>query len=252
MKKLSFVTILGLMAVFLLTGNTQAVTFSLSEAALLQLWEVNEAPINLISTLSLVTDDPDWYGGGGMIGSVGFVGQLFSQPGNPTRPFAMMQVGANSTGVSPTLSGYLTSGATTAEIIGLSLGTTPTNSLLGFDKFSMVVANDNDDDWMICLYLNTGSGEVNQYQTSWITVVPGTTIGLSIDLTGVSELNNVTNIGFKIGANLTGQNGNPSNPDTFHFSSSPVPEMNSLVLLGFGLVGLIGWGKFGLNQTRRN
>ncbi len=249
MKKLTLITAFSLAVVFFLFGSAQAVTFSLSEAALLQLWEVNEKPVNSVTTLSLVTDDPAWYGGGGMIGTVGFVGQLFSQPGNPTHPFATMQIGANSTGISPTLG---TNGATTAQIIGTSLGTAPTNSLVGFDRFAMNLANDNDDDWMICLYLNTGAGEVNQYQTSWITVAPGTGIGLSIDLTGVAELDNVTNIGFKIGANLTGQSGNPSNPDTFHFSSSAIPEMNSLVLLGFGLVGLIGWGKFGLKQPQKN
>ncbi len=236
MKKINLISILGFMFVFLLAGDSEAVTFSLNDTALLQLWDVNENPVNAVSSLFFVTDNPAVYGGT-MLGTVGFVGTLYSTFGSPDYPYAEMQIGANSNGVSPILG---TTGATTAKVIGDSLGIAPTNSLAGFDVFSLKLANDDDDSWMVSLYLYTGTGEANKYQTGWTTLTPGTGTTMSIDLTTVAELNNVTNIGFSVKANLTGQSGNPSNPDTFHFSaSSTVPEPGTLLLMGAGLFGLV-------------
>jgi hypothetical protein len=236
MRKISLILTILFLGTSFLVVNAEAVNFSLSEAALLQLWEIDESPVSGPTSLLFITADPGVYGGT-MIGNVGFVGSLYSSSGSSDYPFAWMQIGANSTGVSPALG---TTGATSAQVIGGSLGMAPTSSLVGFDIFTMNFGNDNDDNWMVSLYLHTGAGETNKYQTSWITLLPDTDTTLSVDLTGVAELNNVTNIGFYIKANLTGKDGNPSNPDIFHLSSSAeLPEPGSWFLMGVGLFGLV-------------
>jgi hypothetical protein len=249
MKKLFLASILiSLLAI----GTAWGITFTLNDAALLMLWETYENPINATSGGLVVTDDPLVYGQA-MSEDVGFRGTLFDPvTGNPYTPFSQMQIGANFWGASGAIG---TSGATTAQVIGTALGIAPTNSLVGFDKYSLILENDNDDIWWVNLYMNTGYTDApwgepnNYYENTWTALPAFSTVALTLDLTGVANLNHITNIGFNVGANLTNLNGNPSNPDTFHVSASPIPEPSTILLLGLGFLGL---GAYGLHRKKKS
>ena len=228
--------ILGIAALCLSVSPAMADPFTLNKDAAMMLWNVFENPENITSQLLMVTDDPTVYGAS-MSGQVGFVGTIYDSDSGS--PFAQMGIGANFWGISTT-----GSGATTAQVIGAALGTAPTNSLVGFDKYELYLENDNDDIWLVNIYLNTGYTDPpwnhpnNWYDNGWTVLNPHSSVTLSIDLTSVANLGYVTNIGFQIGSNMTGSGGYPSNPDVFHVSIVPVPAAVLLGILGLGVAGL--------------
>ncbi|MCK4752792.1 MAG: hypothetical protein KAS75_05045 [Planctomycetes bacterium] len=125
----------------------------------------------------------------------------------------------------------------------------PQGDLTGYTDYALVFANDNDDDWYVNLYMNTGWTDISEpdlfSQNGWTLIAPGETkvvnLNFATDASG-ALLNHVTNIGFQVAANLDSTGTNPSSPDTFHISVSPIPAPGAILLGSIG-VGLVGWLK---------
>jgi len=116
----------------------------------------------------------------------------------------------------------------------------PQGDLSVYTDYSLVFYNDNDDAWAVNLFMNTGwtdapYNETDVYsENGWITINPGQATTVTMSLVGIPNLNHVSNIGLQIGANMDGVNPNPSGPDSFHISVSPIPEPMTICLLGLG------------------
>lgn len=230
--------LLSVVMVGLLAAQAQADVFDLSQDAAMMLWDTFENPTSATTQILAVTEDVGVYGVP-MSGAVGVTGILYAPPTDPYFPWAAIGVGANFWGTSST-----GSGATTAQVIGATLNTAPTNSLVGFDTYRLFIENDNNSKWSVNLYMNTGFTDApfsepdNFYQGTWTELGPGESTVLTLDLSGVANLNHVTNIGFMVGANLSDVDGNPSNSDVFHVSVVPVPAAFLLGILGLGAAGV--------------
>lgn len=118
----------------------------------------------------------------------------------------------------------------------------------GFSTYALTISNPNlDGPWFMAnIYMNTGwtdQGETDVfYENGWVWIAPGASQTLSIDLTAAANLNHVSNIGFKIGANVTGDESwnNFDWANSFDVDITPVPAPGAILLGGLG-IGLVGW-----------
>lgn len=113
-------------------------------------------------------------------------------------------------------------------------------NLTGYSAYSMTVLNPNSAGWFaVQLFVHTGyvptPGD-HPYMSDWVWLAPGETKTIVLDLSQCVYLNQVTNIGFRVGSNIgTGEYAMPA--DTA-FIARVVPEPGSVTSLAAGLVAL--------------
>ncbi len=170
--------------VLMISSVSQAtVVYGFDQADLVGLTEYGEDPAG--QTLSFIAVNPNAVYGS-MLGDVGFMGSLIDLT-IPISP--MIMVGSGS------------------------------EDLTGYDEFAMTLFNDNDDTWMVRLYVDDGGSFLT---SSSAALAPGGSVNLSLDIVSVDL---VDSVGFMISSDRN---------DTFHISAEVIPEPATIVLLGLG------------------
>lgn len=115
-------------------------------------------------------------------------------------------------------------------------------NLTAYSAYKMTLKNPNTIGWFAAqLYLNTGyvpnPGD-HSYMSDWVWLAPGQTKTLTFDMSSMEYLNQVTNIGFRVGADIGCED--YQMPAGCDFSVQVVPEPGSLATLAMGAVTLGG------------
>ncbi|MBN1805949.1 MAG: hypothetical protein JW837_11925 [Sedimentisphaerales bacterium] len=208
-KSLLFALVIGLFAV-----QANAAMYTLTTSYALTLNDIAYSDWHAAGANS-PTINPALYGGylGGMQGSVGFYGHLED----------------------------LGDGDTYADVQWGNSGSPLNLDLSGFTGYELFMANDNQSQWEVALYLVAGGTEYNT-TSSYVSILPGSATNVVLDFSslGISALDlaDVDDIGFYIRGNMTGGEGLPTNPDGYHISIVPVPGAILLGILGMGIAGL--------------
>jgi hypothetical protein len=211
MKRFVLVTmiVLGLSA----GSASAALYYTLTEAYALTLQDVaysDTGGLNVMSSDSPTTDNGVYNDYGPMQEEVGFFGSLDDKDGDDYAWVKMGDPGAN-----------------------LSL------DLSNYSDYWLPVANDDQDKWEVRLFLTTAGDIPVEHVSNWFELNPVADYDLVWDISGISGLNNVVDIGFYVRGHLIGPGtaGFPSDPDAYHISVVPVPAAAILGLLGLGVAG---------------
>lgn len=246
MKRLSLLAIMVGLLMVLTIGNAIGTTFTMTPYQLQNLYETWEDPYHGGTYLNPNQSIP---------GGVKYTGNV--RTGDPG--WGQIQVGANFWG--QPYGGPPPGSAPTNVALGMG-------SLLGYNSYALVFKNVNENAWMFNVYFNVGYPPEPDYyvQNTWTTITKGASAIVKLDF-GHAEvwrngsylgwvnlgtypdlnLKHVTNIGFNIGGDM------PAGPNdyTFEVEVYPIPEPGTLILLGSGLVGLAGYGKFRLSRRKK-
>jgi hypothetical protein len=155
--------------------------------------------------------------------------------------------------------------------IGYAWGTVPVSAqdLSGYDSYALNFYNDNQQNWFVNLYLNTGWtdapwNETDTYaQNGWVELAPDASTSILLDFSNadlwqgganigmgaVPNLNHVTNIGFQIAFNESKPAPGGYQGDDYHLVVNPIPEPSTILLLGLGLLSL---GAYGWHRKKKS
>jgi len=149
------------------------------------------------------------------------------------------------------------------DISSLPLASDGLGDLSGYTFYDLDFHNPNSFPIHVNTYFNTGDTDAGNtdrfYQNGWVWLDPGAYAHLSIDFssadtyiggspvgsTAVLNQNEVSNIGFQVAVpgDAPGYDFGAGTCD-FNVDVAPVPIPTSVLLLGSGLLGLIGVGRF--------
>jgi len=139
-------------------------------------------------------------------------------------------------------SGDLRDDSSSGGLVSLTIGLYDGGASLGlagdYNRFSLPIANDNDDVWQYRAYV-TVNDTTTTYSDggSWISLDPDTSTALIVDL-GLVDIDfaDVTGIGFQVQWDRSLNEGRRG--DFFSTSVVPVPGAVLLGLLGLGVAGI--------------
>lgn len=138
--------------------------------------------------------------------------------------------------------------------VNVGLGApSPVADLSAYNKYLLTFTNTSTDDFFSTnLYIKTGEG-LTMHESGWATLMPGMSIDMAMNLTGVSDLDDVREIGFGLKAYLGQGFGladgiqvkaeDDEDATLLGRETNPVPEASTLMLFGSGLVGLLAIAK---------
>jgi hypothetical protein len=143
----------------------------------------------------------------------------------------------------------------------------------GYDGWGLYLDNPNTEKYiMVNVFVNTGWtdppwNQANRYyENAWTWLAPGETKLLVLDFAteGVVNEGYTSGIGVNVGTNIVPVGTDPAVADStygagywmysgtsFDVSAEPIPEPGTLLLLGSGLAGLVGYGKLRFRRRKK-